>query len=70
MFASLAEPATLMIILLGVIAGSTQLSTIADNMATGAGLRVSLALALIALVIVALAENARIPVDNPRPIWN
>ena len=29
------------------------------------GLRVSLALALIALVIVALAENARIPVDNP-----
>ncbi len=29
------------------------------------GLRVSLALALVALVIVALAENARIPVDNP-----
>ncbi len=30
-----------------------------------AGLRVSLALALVAFVIVALAENARIPVDNP-----
>jgi hypothetical protein len=30
-----------------------------------AGLRVSLALALVALIIVALAENARIPVDNP-----
>jgi formate hydrogenlyase subunit 4 len=29
------------------------------------GLRVSLALALIAFIIVALAENARIPVDNP-----
>jgi formate hydrogenlyase subunit 4 len=27
--------------------------------------RVSLALALVALIIVALAENARIPVDNP-----
>jgi formate hydrogenlyase subunit 4 len=29
------------------------------------GLRVSLGLGLIALIIVALAENARIPVDNP-----
>src|SRR3978361_586728 len=29
------------------------------------GLRVSLALALIALVIVAIAENGRVPVDNP-----
>jgi formate hydrogenlyase subunit 4 len=29
------------------------------------GLRVSLGMALIALVMVALAENARIPVDNP-----
>ena len=28
-------------------------------------MRVSLALSLVALVIVALAENARIPVDNP-----
>jgi formate hydrogenlyase subunit 4 len=34
-------------------------------MQTHASLRVSLGLALIALVIVALAENARIPVDNP-----
>ncbi|MSP01893.1 MAG: formate hydrogenlyase [Acetobacteraceae bacterium] len=67
MFASLAEPATMMIILcVALVAGSTQLSTIADHMANGAvGLRVSLALALIALIIVALAENARIPVDNP-----
>jgi formate hydrogenlyase subunit 4 len=67
MFASLAEPATIMIVFcVALIAGSTQLSTIAGYMATGtAGLRVSLGLALIALIIVALAENARIPVDNP-----
>jgi formate hydrogenlyase subunit 4 len=48
-----------------LIAGSTQLSTIAAAMLAGVGLRVSLAMALLALVIVALAENARIPVDNP-----
>jgi formate hydrogenlyase subunit 4 len=67
MIASLAEPAMLMIVLtVAIIAGSTQLSTIAAFMASAAvGLRVSLALALVAFVIVALAENARIPVDNP-----
>jgi formate hydrogenlyase subunit 4 len=67
MIASLAEPAMLMIVLsVAIIAGSTQLSTIAGTMASSAvGLRVSLALALVAFVIVALAENARIPVDNP-----
>jgi formate hydrogenlyase subunit 4 len=67
MIASLAEPAMLMIALsVAIIAGSTQLSTIAAYMAsTQVGLRVSLALALVAFVIVALAENARVPVDNP-----
>jgi formate hydrogenlyase subunit 4 len=67
MIASLAEPAMVMIVFsVALIAGSTQLSTIAENMLDGqVGLRVSLALALVALVIVALAENARIPVDNP-----
>ena len=67
MIASLAEPAMLMVILsLALIAGSTQLSTIAQFMLSGAaGFRVSLALALAAFVVVALAENARIPVDNP-----
>jgi formate hydrogenlyase subunit 4 len=51
---------------LALIAGSTQLSTIAGFMLSAAvGLRVSLALALIALIIVAIAENGRIPVDNP-----
>jgi formate hydrogenlyase subunit 4 len=67
MIASLAEPAMLMIVFtLALIAGSTQLSTMADYLVTGeAGLRVSLALALLALIMVAIAENARIPVDNP-----
>jgi formate hydrogenlyase subunit 4 len=67
MIASLAEPAMLMIVVtLALIAGSTQLSTIAAFMASShGGPRVSLMLALVAFLIVALAENARIPVDNP-----
>ena len=67
MIASLAEPAMIMIVFtLALIAGSTQLSTMAGFMESSAvGLRVSLGLALIALVMVAIAENARIPVDNP-----
>ncbi len=67
MIASLAEPAMLMIVFsVALIAGSTQLSTIAEYMLTGqAGIRVSLAMALVALVIVAVAENGRVPVDNP-----
>ncbi len=67
MFASLAEPATLMIVFsVALIAGSTQLSTVAETMLNGhVGLRVSLSLALVALVIVAVAENGRVPVDNP-----
>ncbi len=67
MIASLAEPAMLMIVFtLALVAGSTQLSTMAAYMVSSeVGLRVSLALAVIALIIVAIAENARIPVDNP-----
>jgi formate hydrogenlyase subunit 4 len=67
MIASLAEPAMLLIIFtLALVAGSTQLSTVAVFMASSeVGLRVSLGLALIALIMVAIAENARIPVDNP-----
>jgi formate hydrogenlyase subunit 4 len=66
LFASLAEPAMIMITFtVALAAGSTQLSTIAAYMLTDTGLRVSLALALVALIIVAIAENARIPVDNP-----
>ena len=67
MIASLAEPAMLMIVLsVALIAGSTQLSTMATFLVSSqVGLRVSLGLALIALIMVAIAENARIPVDNP-----
>jgi formate hydrogenlyase subunit 4 len=67
MIASLAEPATILIVFcVALIAGSTQLSTVAEHMLTAhVGLRVSLALALVALIIVTLTENARIPVDNP-----
>jgi formate hydrogenlyase subunit 4 len=67
MIASLAEPAMLlMVFTLALVAGSTQLSTIAEVVSIDeTGLRVSLGLALIALIMVAIAENARIPVDNP-----
>jgi formate hydrogenlyase subunit 4 len=67
MIATLAEPAILMTVFaVAMIAGSTQLSTIAEYMGSSlVGLRVSLGMALVALTIVALAENARIPVDNP-----
>jgi formate hydrogenlyase subunit 4 len=67
MIASIAEPAMLMIVFaLALLAGSTQLSTVADYMlSSNVGLRVTLALSLFALIMVALAENARIPVDNP-----
>ena len=67
MIASLAEPAMLMIIFtLSLLARTTDLSAIAVEFATGnVGLRVSLGLALVALIMVAIAENARIPVDNP-----
>ena len=67
MIASLAEPAMLMIVFtLALVVGSTQLSTMAAYvLSSGVGLRVSLGLALLALIMVAIAENARIPVDNP-----
>jgi formate hydrogenlyase subunit 4 len=66
MIATLAEPALIMIVFtIALVAGSTQLSTVANVMLAGVGLRVSLGMALFALVIVALAENARMPVDNP-----
>lgn len=67
MIATLAEPALIMIVFtLALLAGSTQLSAVSEFMAsTNVGLRVSLALALFGLIIVALAENARVPVDNP-----
>jgi formate hydrogenlyase subunit 4 len=67
MIASLAEPALLMTVFtISLVAGSTQLSTVAAFMASPEiGLRISLGLALVALIMIALAENARIPIDNP-----
>jgi len=67
MIAALAEPAMLLIVFcMALVAGSTQLSTVAHFMASSwIGLRVSLGMAVVALVMVALAENGRIPVDNP-----
>jgi len=67
MIATLAEPAMIMIVFsLALLAGSTQLSYLAGFMLSpGVGLRVTAGLALIALVMVAIAENGRIPIDNP-----
>jgi formate hydrogenlyase subunit 4 len=67
MIASLAEPAMIMVVFtVALLAGSTQLSTMAAFLVSSeVGLRVSLGLALFALIMVAIAENARIPVDNP-----
>jgi len=66
-FAVYAEPALLLVILtLALLAGTTNLDAIASLLGQGAlGLRVSLGLVLVAMVTVALAENGRIPVDNP-----
>ena len=67
MIATLAEPAMMLIVLtLAIAAGTTRLAGVADFfIAEPFAVRVSLALSLVALIIVALAENARIPVDNP-----
>ncbi|HMA72182.1 MAG TPA: NADH-quinone oxidoreductase subunit H [Xanthobacteraceae bacterium] len=67
MIASLAEPAMLLIVFtVALVAGTTQLSAVATVFSAGtAGLRVSLGLGLFAFLLVAIAENARIPIDNP-----
>lgn len=67
MIASVAEPAMLMAVFtLSLLAGTTQLSAVANFMLDqSVGLRISLGLVLVALLIVSIAENARIPVDNP-----
>lgn len=66
MFGSLAEPATIMIVFtVSFVAGTTQLSEIAAYMVANLELRASVGMALVALLIVAIAENGRVPVDNP-----
>ncbi|MDD3764782.1 MAG: NADH-quinone oxidoreductase subunit H [Nevskiales bacterium] len=67
MIGFLAEPALLMVVFTAsLICGSTALPTIAETL-VGRSLAIypSLAFAAVAFVMVALAENARIPIDNP-----
>jgi formate hydrogenlyase subunit 4 len=63
----LAEPALLMVIFVAsLISASTALPAITENLATqSVGLYPSLAFTAIAFTMVLLAENARIPIDNP-----
>lgn len=67
MISTLAEPAMLMVVFtVAMLARTTQLSSIAAFLIEQpVGLRISLALIMITLTIVLLAENARVPVDNP-----
>jgi formate hydrogenlyase subunit 4 len=63
----LAEPALLMVIFVAsLISASTALPAIAESLATQTvGLYPSLAFTAVAFTMVLLAENARIPIDNP-----
>jgi formate hydrogenlyase subunit 4 len=63
----LAEPALLMVLFsASLISKSTSLTTIVETLAhRDLGIHPSLALAGVAFTMVSLAENARVPVDNP-----
>jgi formate hydrogenlyase subunit 4 len=65
--ASLSEPALLMVFFTPLlIVQSTSLNTIVDSLAHRAfAIYPSMAFAAVAFVMILLAENARIPVDNP-----
>lgn len=65
--AALAEPAMLMAIFtLAMVVSSTNLSTVMQYMLThNMVLRPSLLFALLSMILVAIAETGRIPVDNP-----
>ncbi len=67
MIGALAEPAMLLVVFtVAVLVQTTSLPAIAAHfIAEPVGLRVSLGMALVALVMVAIAENGRIPIDNP-----
>ncbi|RMF17905.1 MAG: formate hydrogenlyase [Gammaproteobacteria bacterium] len=66
-FSAFAEPAMLLVVFtLAMVASSTNLSIVMQALQeTGLVLRPSLAFILAALLMVGLAENGRIPVDNP-----
>ena len=63
----LAEPALLMVVFVAsLISATTELPAITENLATQhLGLYPGLAFTAIAFTMVLLAENARIPIDNP-----
>jgi len=67
MIGFLAEPALLMVLFTAsLISHSTSLATTVEHLARGElGIYPSLAFAGVAFTMVSLAENARIPVDNP-----
>jgi formate hydrogenlyase subunit 4 len=67
LFATVAEPAMLMLIFaLSLIAGTTRLTEIAAAVQTIVpGLHISLMLAFVGLAMLAIVENGRVPVDNP-----
>ncbi len=67
LFAVFAEPALLLVVFtLALMTGTTNLDAVITTIASGQlGLRISMALALVSLAIVALAECGRVPVDNP-----
>jgi formate hydrogenlyase subunit 4 len=66
MVAALAEPA-LMVALLGLTAtaGATNVSTALTAIGSNQTLTLSRLIIVVAIVVLALAENARLPVDNP-----
>jgi formate hydrogenlyase subunit 4 len=63
----LAEPALLMVVFVAsLISATTSLAAITENLATQhLGIYPSLAFTAVAFTMVLLAENARIPIDNP-----
>jgi formate hydrogenlyase subunit 4 len=63
----LAEPALLMVLFsASLISRSTSLTTVVETLAhSELAIYPALAFALVAFIMVALAENARVPIDNP-----
>ncbi|MDX8408450.1 MAG: NADH-quinone oxidoreductase subunit H [Mariprofundales bacterium] len=66
-FSALAEPAMLMsVFVLSLSAHSTNLTTMINHtLNTPFALQPSLAFAMVAMLMIAMAENGRIPIDNP-----
>jgi len=65
-FSVFAEPVFFLIVFtLALITGSTNLDTASSVVNAGVGLRISMALGLVATTTLAIAECGRVPVDNP-----